>query len=69
LSSSSTRVLENYRKDLRKKKKKAIKSFFSTASLVESQATVAGNDAGNYATWFAARMDHRAEIVDLPPQH
>jgi hypothetical protein len=30
---------------------------------------VAGSDAGDYATWFVARMDHHAKIEDLPFQH
>jgi hypothetical protein len=68
LSNISTRALYIYKKDPRKIKKKAIRSFFSTASITGSRSTVAGDDAGDYATWFVARMYHHAEIVDLPPQ-
>jgi hypothetical protein len=69
LSSISTRVQRNYKKDPRKIKNKAIGSFFSTVPMIESWTMVAGDDAGDYATWFAVRMDHHAKIEDLPLQH
>jgi hypothetical protein len=62
---NSTRVQFFYKKEPRKIKKKAIGSFFSTAS-ARSWAMVAGGDAGDCATWFVTRMDHHAKIEDLP---
>jgi hypothetical protein len=57
------------KKGPRKIKNKAIGSFFSTVPMSESWTMVAGGDVGDYATWFVARMDHHAKIIDLPPQH